>query len=102
MFTVGQEVSTKYGQGVVVCVGSIKPHVHVRMHSSSQVYILNMSQIAVAQANHPEMSTPDEVVEPRVLPPHPRQELFLLFVRHRETLTTHSEPRNASASREGG
>jgi transcriptional regulator with XRE-family HTH domain len=64
MFTVGQEVSTKYGQGVVVCVGSIKPHVHVRMHSSSQVYILNMSKIAVAQANHPEMSTPDEVVEP--------------------------------------
>lgn len=64
MFAVGQEVSTKYGPGVVVSVGSKKPHVHVRLYSSSQIYILNMSQIAVAEINHPQMSTQNEVINP--------------------------------------
>lgn len=64
MFAIGQEVSTKYGIGTVVCVGTVKPHIHVRLHSSSQIYILNMSQITVAEVNHPEISTPDEVIEP--------------------------------------
>lgn len=64
MVAIGQEVSTKYGVGTVVCVGTVKPHVHVRLHSSSQIYILNMSQITVAEINHTEMSTPNEVIEP--------------------------------------
>ena len=63
MFAVGQEVSTKYGLGTVVGVGTVNPHVRVRLHSSSQVYILNMSQITMAEINNAEMSTPSEVTE---------------------------------------
>jgi transcriptional regulator with XRE-family HTH domain len=62
MFAIGQEVTTKYGPGTVICVGTVKPHVHVRLHSSSQIYILNMSQITTAEKNHPEISTQNEVV----------------------------------------
>lgn len=64
MFAVGQEVSTKYGPGTVVCIGTVKPHVHVRLHSSSQIYILNTSQITVAEINHLNMFTQNEVIKP--------------------------------------
>ena len=64
MFAVGQEVSTKYGLGTVISVGTNKPHIHVRLHSSSQIYILNISQITMAEINHPEISTQNEVIEP--------------------------------------
>jgi transcriptional regulator with XRE-family HTH domain len=64
MFTVGQEVNTKYGPGIIVCVGSVKPHVHVRLRSSSQIYILNMSQVAMAEINYSEMPYPNDVIEP--------------------------------------
>ena len=63
MFAVGQEVSTKYGPGTVVCVGLKTPRIHVRLHSGSQIYILNVSQITVAEQNHPEISTPNKVVQ---------------------------------------
>ncbi|MGA9770549.1 MAG: helix-turn-helix transcriptional regulator [Blastocatellia bacterium] len=64
MFAVGQEVSTQYGTGTIISVGTVKPHIYVRLHSSSQIYILNKSQITDAETNHPEISTQSEVIEP--------------------------------------
>src|SRR5215813_8623059 len=62
MFTVGQEVSTRYGAGTVVCVGSIKPMLYVRLHGSSEVYVLDHSQ--VDQQNRPEMKPREETTQP--------------------------------------
>lgn len=46
MFRVGQKVNTKYGLGVVVCIGRNKPQVYVRMYSNLQLYILDMTSVA--------------------------------------------------------
>jgi transcriptional regulator with XRE-family HTH domain len=46
MFNIGQEVSTKYGAGTIICIGRIKPLLYVRLHASSEVYVLNKSQIS--------------------------------------------------------
>ena len=46
MFEVGQRVNTKYGDGTVICVGVVKPHVYVRMHTrSNAIYIMNIRDI---------------------------------------------------------
>jgi hypothetical protein len=46
MFKVGEEVNTRYGPGVVVCVGSVKPHVYVRVDSRSAIYMFNESDVS--------------------------------------------------------
>jgi hypothetical protein len=46
MFEVGQRVNTKYGDGTVICVGRVKPHVYVRMHArSNAIYIMNIRDL---------------------------------------------------------
>jgi transcriptional regulator with XRE-family HTH domain len=49
MLSAGQEVTTKYGDGVVVSVGAVKPHVYVRIHSSSRIYVLDSTDISEIQ-----------------------------------------------------
>lgn len=62
MFTVGQEVSTRYGVATVVCIGSVKPMLYVRLHGSSEVYVLDHSQ--VDQPNQPEMNPREVTAQP--------------------------------------
>lgn len=51
MFEVGQRVNTKYGDGTVICVGSVKPHVYVRMHARADaIYIMNIRDVKKADA----------------------------------------------------
>lgn len=46
MFEVGQRVNTKYGDGTVICVGCVKPHIYVRMHTrSNAIYIMDISDL---------------------------------------------------------
>jgi hypothetical protein len=46
MIEVGQRVKTKYGDGTVICVGSVKPHVYVRMHTrSNAIYIMKIGDV---------------------------------------------------------
>lgn len=52
MFIVGQEVNTKYGVGKVVCVGSRKPYVYVRVHSRPDcIYIFNFAEVGEVEIN---------------------------------------------------
>ena len=51
MFEVGQRVNTKYGDGTVICVGSAKPHVYVRMHArANAIYIMNIGDVTRVDA----------------------------------------------------
>jgi hypothetical protein len=46
MFKVGHEVLTRYGVGVVVCVGRVKPHVYVRVHSRPHgIFMLDAADV---------------------------------------------------------
>jgi hypothetical protein len=49
MFKVGHEVLTRYGAGVVVCVGRVKPHVYVRVHSRPHgIFMLDAADVRAA------------------------------------------------------
>ena len=51
MFRIGQEVCTKYGVGEVVCVGSNKPQVYVRVHSRPNcLYVFSFAEISEIEA----------------------------------------------------
>lgn len=50
MFRVGQKVDTKYGQGIVICVGAVKPHIYVRVDSRSTIYMLNEFDVTAIEA----------------------------------------------------
>jgi len=51
MFSVGQKVDTKYGQGIIICVGAVKPHIYVRVDSRSTIYMLNELDVTAVEAN---------------------------------------------------
>jgi hypothetical protein len=52
MFEVGQVVSTRYGNGTVIGVGSVKPHVYVRVHASANaIYIININDVTTVDAS---------------------------------------------------
>lgn len=57
MFKVGEEVNTRYGPGVVVCVGTLKPHVYVRVDSRSAIYMFQESDVSTA-SNHKQKKVP--------------------------------------------
>jgi len=50
MLDVGQEVNTKYGVGVVMAGGAPRRHVYVRIHSNSQIYVLNSSEVSAVES----------------------------------------------------
>lgn len=54
MFKIGEEVNTRYGPGVVVCVGTLKPHVYVRVDSRSAIYMFEESDVSADSAHREE------------------------------------------------
>jgi hypothetical protein len=53
MFIVGQEVNTKYGVGKVVCVGSRKPYVYVRVQSRpDRIFIFDFAEVREVEINN--------------------------------------------------
>jgi hypothetical protein len=57
MFRVGQAVNTKYGSGVVVCVGSRKPRVYVRVPSRSGgscLYVFDATDVSAIETDRHE------------------------------------------------
>jgi hypothetical protein len=60
MFKVGQEVCTRYGAGVVVCVGRVKPTVYVRVHARPHgIFMLSASDVRLAAATPADQQIPD-------------------------------------------
>lgn len=46
MFRPGEQVNTRYGLGVVICVGAVKPHVYVRIDSRAGIYMFDQSDVS--------------------------------------------------------
>lgn len=66
MLKVGQEIRTKYGSGVIVCVSSRNPHVYVRVHSrSNNIYVLNVIDINEKESNRFDSPPPCGETVPR-------------------------------------
>src|SRR5215510_12257750 len=63
MLNAGQEVNTKYGEGVVVSVGAVHPHEFVRIHSNSRIYIFNSADVEV-EASRSDLFGTCDVIEP--------------------------------------
>jgi hypothetical protein len=66
MFKVGQEITTKYGSGVIVYVSSRNPHVYVRVRSrSNNIYVLNLIDINEKATNRFDTPQSSDEIVPR-------------------------------------